>query len=171
MNIFITSPSPITSANNLCTVHLNKMYQESCQLLANAHHWIGTEHVNNVCAPFNINHPCSVWVRDSRAHYVWLVRHARRLRKLLQTEHHGYDEWFTLLADNVPTLSDSELVWPTPSTEPSWSGRNYFESCFVTYQRYLSWKYDTWQTRTDKKPISVVFVGSVPDYYRKYSVL
>lgn len=36
MNIFYTDSCPVVAANNLCKVHVNKMYQESCQLLSTA---------------------------------------------------------------------------------------------------------------------------------------
>ena len=176
MNIMISHPSPIKSARNLCLVHVNKQLQEGCQLLANAHHVEGTATSGRLCAPVQVNHPCSVWVRESKEHYRWLASHVLELFKLWR-EHsgkvHDYAKWFKHLRRNVPaSLPDSKLVWPSPSTLAEWTGRNYLEDCFTTYQRYLSWKYDEWQTRTSKRRIAVKFLnGKTPAYYLHFTTL
>jgi hypothetical protein len=152
------------------------MIQEGVQLLANAHHHEVTSFVPRLCKPAHMNHPCSVWVRSSKAHYAWLVDHVRELLYIYshyKRELHGHYKWFVQLKRNVPsTLPDSVLVTPRAVTSAEWGRRNYLEDTFITYRRYLSWKYDTWQTRTDKKRMPVEFFDSkVPSYYVKYSKL
>lgn len=84
MNIFVTDPDPIVSARELCDRHVrSKMQIESAIMLA---HCFSQEVLNE--APRTktgkvrksgkgyFKHQCSVWVRESRANFDWLVSHA-----------------------------------------------------------------------------------------------
>ena len=69
MNIFYVELEPDAAARSLCDKHVVKMPLESAQML---------------CAPFatapykrvHYNHPCTVWARESKANYEWLLDHA-----------------------------------------------------------------------------------------------
>ena len=69
MNIFYVETCPTESARALCDKHVVKMPLESAQML---------------CAPYlkapyrrvHYNHPCTVWARQSKANYEWLLDHA-----------------------------------------------------------------------------------------------
>lgn len=53
------------------------MVLESAQLLSTAMHELGAPE-----PPYrktHVNHPCSKWVRESRANYLWLIEHMREL--------------------------------------------------------------------------------------------
>jgi len=74
MNIFYLDKNPKTAAEYHNDKHVVKMILESAQMLCTAHH---------VCNPINmqlvglykathINHPSSLWVRDSEDNYRWL---------------------------------------------------------------------------------------------------
>jgi hypothetical protein len=76
MNIFVTSTDPVESAQNLDNKRVVKMVLESAQLLSNAMHYYGA---NNPYKPTHMNHPCSVWVRTSKANYLWLLQHFNAL--------------------------------------------------------------------------------------------
>jgi hypothetical protein len=72
MNIFYVDESPIVAAQSLCDKHVCKMIVESAQMLSTAHI------VNNSPAPYKaayVNHPCNIWVRQSKYHYYWLLSH------------------------------------------------------------------------------------------------
>lgn len=76
MNIFVTDIDPIQSAIVLDDKRLNKMIIESAQLLSTALNCYGIK------APYkstHINHPCNIWVRESRSNYVWLLEHYKAL--------------------------------------------------------------------------------------------
>ena len=100
MNIFVTDEDPVIAAQNLCDSHICKMCLESAQMLCSAH-WVGWKAVlspaqelkgkalkawllenipdPNLVPPYSmthVNHPCSVWVRQTEANYDWLVQHA-----------------------------------------------------------------------------------------------
>jgi hypothetical protein len=83
------------------------MCLESAQLLCNTH---------PTGAPYkhtHINHPCSIWVKESIANYNWLVSHGleicyeytRRYKKIHKTQ--SIIEW---CKSNEPKLSDVGLT-------------------------------------------------------------
>lgn len=83
MNIFATSNCPKQSAQALDNLRLAKMVLESAQMICTAlrangitHDWLYKE--------AHVNHPCSIWARETRANFVWLCRHGRECA----LEHH-----------------------------------------------------------------------------------
>jgi len=70
MNIFILDEHPTKAAQYMCDKHVIKMILESAQLLCSA---FEPGH-----APYkrtHYNHPCAVWIRQSKANYMWLMQH------------------------------------------------------------------------------------------------
>lgn len=72
--------------------HVLKMALEAAQMLSTAWHDLNSEHVpyDTETGNFYLNgkpiyrmsfiyHPCSIWVRESKDHYVWLFKHARAI--------------------------------------------------------------------------------------------
>jgi hypothetical protein len=97
MNIFVLDPDAVASARMMCDKHVVKMILESCQLLSTAHHVLDGDIVMtkgkkreyktysngnmNICRCTMINHPCTIWTRETRANYLWLWKHAHALCK------------------------------------------------------------------------------------------
>jgi len=97
MNIFVLDQLPEISAQMMCNKHVVKMVLESCQLLSTAHHVLDGDVIEvdtgkrkyktsictkkNICKATMINHPCTIWVRQTRANYLWLWKHAYALCK------------------------------------------------------------------------------------------
>jgi hypothetical protein len=97
MNIFVLDPDAATSARMMCDKHVVKMILESCQLLSTAHHVLDGEPVMtkgkkkeyktfsngnmSICRCTMINHPCTIWARETRDNYLWLWKHAHALCK------------------------------------------------------------------------------------------
>jgi hypothetical protein len=96
MNIFFVDKNPSVAAQALVDKHVVKMILESCQLLSTAHRvldghkltiiksdsprkshiWTLNDERNDVLyAATHINHPSSIWVRQSNLHYTWLYWH------------------------------------------------------------------------------------------------
>jgi len=69
MNIFVLSKNPKTCAKLHCDKHVVKMILESCQMLSTCQDYYG---IKPIYKPTHINHPCNVWVRESRSNYIWL---------------------------------------------------------------------------------------------------
>jgi hypothetical protein len=100
MNIFVINLDPVVAAQQLVDSHVTKMTVETAQMLSTAHRvldgsktlisqpnerkkhsWIhpNTSWNERLYAATHINHPCSLWVRESKQNYLWLYSHFRAL--------------------------------------------------------------------------------------------
>ena len=74
MNIFYLHEHPQLAASYVYDKHKVKMILESAQMLCTAHHVFG----NGDNVPYkqaHLNHPSTIWVRESKHHYYWLYEH------------------------------------------------------------------------------------------------
>lgn len=95
MNIFALSLNPYQCAQMHCNEHCIKMILEYFQLLSTAHRYIDRTEIiieqksnrkikryiledkyrdSLMYKATHINHPCSIWLRQSRGNYCWLYR-------------------------------------------------------------------------------------------------
>lgn len=85
MNIFVLDEDPKISAQYHCDKHVVKMILESAQLLSTAHRVLDSnlsadkEYIiidsnkqKQLYKATHINHPCSIWTRESKNNYIWL---------------------------------------------------------------------------------------------------
>lgn len=100
MNIFVLDKDPQYAAVMMCDKHVVKMIVESCQLLSTAHHVLDGKQITRVSKngrkfstyeaanllgvpPFlrctMINHPCTIWTRETVENYQWLWVHTNEL--------------------------------------------------------------------------------------------
>lgn len=83
MNIFYLHRDPKKAAVIQYNKHVVKMILESAQMLCTAHHCYGSdEQKDNV--PYkqaHLNHPSTVWARQSKTTYMWLYDHMIALGK------------------------------------------------------------------------------------------
>ena len=82
MNIFFLDKDPHIAAIYHCDKHVVKMILECAQLLYCAH-WVlnPCEVPEFAYKKTHINHPCSIWVRESIENYEWLCELAIELCK------------------------------------------------------------------------------------------
>ena len=82
MNIFLLHHDPRIAAEYHCDKHVIKMILESAQMLYCAH-WVLNPEFNKEGAykKAHMNHPCSIWVRESLDNYKWLCELALELCK------------------------------------------------------------------------------------------
>jgi hypothetical protein len=77
MNIFYLDKCPVKAAQLQYNKHVVKMILESAQMLCTAHHCYGDrDQKENV--PYkqaHLNHPSTIWARQSRSTYMWLYEH------------------------------------------------------------------------------------------------
>lgn len=72
MQIFVLSPNPYLAANDHNNKHVVKMMVETAQLLSTAHHVLdGAKAIDGIYKSTHVNHPCAVWVRQSKENYIW----------------------------------------------------------------------------------------------------
>ncbi|WP_237342885.1 pyrimidine dimer DNA glycosylase/endonuclease V [Wolbachia endosymbiont of Folsomia candida] len=91
MNIFILHEDPVIAAQMLCDKHVVKMVLETAQLLSSVFSVALEEQDSfvsitnkNVSAPYRLthkNHPCSIWARESKGNFDWLIRYGKELCK------------------------------------------------------------------------------------------
>ena len=74
MNIFYLHEHPQLAASYVYDKHKVKMILESAQMLCTAHHVFGNGH-NVPYKQAHLNHPSTIWVRESTHHYYWLYEH------------------------------------------------------------------------------------------------
>ena len=79
MNIFVLDTDIPTCAQYHCDKHVVKMITEYCQLLSTCMHTLGYEYAPY--KPTHKNHPCGVWVKESRSNYEWLWKLADEVGK------------------------------------------------------------------------------------------
>lgn len=82
MNIFILDYNPKVCAQMHCDKHVVKMILETTQMLCTIHSSYGLEAGYK---PTHLNHPCTIWARESKSNYLWLCE--------LLTELHNEWQW------------------------------------------------------------------------------
>ena len=71
MNIFVLDKNPSIAASMHCDKHVPKMILETAQMLSTAHHVYDTPQAPLVYKKAYLNHPCTIWIRESKANYGW----------------------------------------------------------------------------------------------------
>lgn len=82
MNIFFLDKDPVIAASYLCTAHLNKMILESAQLLSTTCNVLINNQTDGLYKSTHINHPSSMWLRQSLGNCIWLYNHAKEMNNI-----------------------------------------------------------------------------------------
>lgn len=125
MNVFCLDNDPVKAAQLMCDKHLPKMIVESAQMLANCFSLDKLEQSaprsqkGNARKHSYYNHPCSKWVRASKANYDWLVTHAltlcrERTYRNPDCRKHFTEEFIWWCSDHTPDNMDYRNNNPTP---------------------------------------------------------
>jgi hypothetical protein len=77
MNIFILSEDAEECAKMMCDKHVVKMPTESLQMLSTIADHLGYENVP--FKPVMLNHPCTIWARESQQNFSFLLTHTAAL--------------------------------------------------------------------------------------------
>ena len=120
MNIFMLDNDPAIAAKYHCDSHVIKMILESAQLLATAIN--ETQGNGKQVMPYkstHVNHPCNIWVRESRDNALWLVELAYalnaeyRYRYRRTVNHKSYDMLTaTQIKRRIKSLPDAGFTSP-----------------------------------------------------------
>lgn len=129
MNIFCTDLNPKISAISIDDSRISKMITESAQMIANC---FSLEQLKdapktktgNIRKHSYYNHPCSIWVRQSRANCMWLIKHTismedERINKRGYKPHFSmlFIEWALKKIDIIPWKSDKLIEFPIAISE------------------------------------------------------
>lgn len=75
MNIFVTDPCPIISAQALDNKRIVKMVLETAQLLSSAIFINSGILYDEIYRPTHKKHPCTIWTSSSLGNWEWLLEH------------------------------------------------------------------------------------------------
>lgn len=78
MNIFVLDNNPVIAAQMQCDRHVVKMVLESAQMLCTTVSLFGGEAQYRKA---HVNHPCTIWARETLGNFIWLCDHGMALAK------------------------------------------------------------------------------------------
>jgi hypothetical protein len=115
MNIFCTDSNPIISGVSLDDTRISKLITESAQMIANCFTLEQLEDApktktGNVRKHSYYNHPCSIWVRKSKANFHWLIFHAFAMENE-RINCRGYKPHFCMSFIDWAWNSTSTIPW------------------------------------------------------------
>ena len=96
MNIFVLDTEPRVAARYHHDIHVKVMVKEAAQMLSVAHRMLN-DHPRDVYEITHVNHPCSKWVRESEANYLWLYDLFRYLAEEYKLRFHKQHKSYMLL--------------------------------------------------------------------------
>jgi hypothetical protein len=139
------------------------MIVEYAQMLSAAHHCLGTpSYAEKLYKKTHVNHPCSVWVRESSDHYDWLfdllvacgLEYEHRFGKI----HKTITNYEQLLSKTPTALKVRGWVEPPKCMFDEYKAGTTIEA----YCRFIEAKYIDWSTRTDKRKMPVKWTNRKP---------
>ena len=101
MNIFATDLNPYKSAAVQIDKHVVKMCVESLQMISAIMHLLG---INAPYKSVMLNHPCTIWARQTSTNFAWLVVHAHALCEEYTRRYgkvHSVEKNLILYRDNI----------------------------------------------------------------------
>ena len=110
MNIFVLDKDIEKSAKAHCNPHVVKMPLETAQLLCTARHELGESADTIPYRKTHVNHPCSIWARESLYNYVWLCRFGVALCK-------EYTHRYGKVHSCQHTLEHAKMIFPPSNGE------------------------------------------------------
>lgn len=163
MNIFALDKDPIVAAQLQCNKHTVKMILESAQMLSTAQrmldgklqkkpsksgktmvkHWALPDHRDDILyKAVHINHPCTIWTRETSDNYLW---HYEHFVALCDEYTHRYGkthlsdtllrEYLSQLPNNIPDAPKTPFAVAMGSNpecivdgDPVLSYRNYYKT-------------------------------------------
>ena len=150
MNIFVLDRDVDVAAQWHVDRHVVKMPLETAQMLCTAHRELdGDEYADKVglYKKAYINHPCSIWARETSKNYYWLLRHFLALGDeysfRYDKEHKSVDSLYILLSQlpqNIPLNAMTPVAQAMPDEykdeDPVKAYRNY---C-IAEKTYAKWE-------------------------------
>jgi hypothetical protein len=107
MNIFVLSLCPMLCAKMHCDKHVVKMITEYGQLLSTCHHVMNSSPPDNLFKKCFVNHPCSIWLRESASNYRWLYNlffHLCKEYTYRYSKIHKTDQRLSTILNEIPDM-------------------------------------------------------------------
>tara|TARA_R110002050_G_scaffold75215_2_gene161327 strand:+ start:9313 stop:9876 length:564 start_codon:yes stop_codon:yes gene_type:complete len=153
MNIFVLSECPKQSAKWMLDKHVVKMPTESMQMLSTI---LTNLNIDAPYKPVMLNHPCTIWARESKHNFLWLMEHTMALCKEYTVRYgrkHKVEETYNEYEDK---LYNASLLLPDigltefAQAMPDECKRETITKSYQTYYLEKKWEFATWKT---KEPI------------------
>lgn len=151
MNIFVIDEDPYKAAMHMHDKHVVKMVLESAQLICTTRRLLGDDNPM-LYKITHINHPCTIWARESVQNYLWLCRHFKALCEEYTYRYgrtHVCERFIPIMCDELKyplndwPLTTFRLAMPEKykTDDPVQSYRNYYlgekiQKKFWTKRRY-----------------------------------
>lgn len=161
MNIFFLDKCPIKSAQQHCDKHIVKMIVEYAQMLSTTHRIIDDYHNPLLYKKAFVNHPMTIWVRQSSANYFYLFlmwsqctfEYSKRYNK-----RHKSTELYNLLSKEPQNFKSKYWTTPPQCMPEIYKRKNYIAGYRAFYigekSRFAKWKTNnipTWYKKGLKK--------------------
>lgn len=147
MNIFVSNSCPVKSAQFLDTLRCNKMILESAQMLSTALRQHGADD-SILYKTTHLNHPMSIWCRENKSNYTWLLEHMEALAKEYYRRrgkwHLSYTKLFTILKRGAQYLPDGQLT-PFPNCAANKSKGVCFKHIPDVHEAYRLYLNERWK--------------------------
>jgi hypothetical protein len=112
MNIFVTSSNPIKCAKFLDNKRVVKMCLETAQMLSTALYFHGYNK-NDIYKKTHVNHPCTIWARENKSNFKWLLKHFKALcdeYTLRYNKVHKSYRLFNVFNNNINLLPNGAIT-------------------------------------------------------------
>ena len=139
MNRFVLDENPQKAAMYHNDKHVVKMCLEEAQMLSTAHHMsfsgITEDFASRIYKATHVNHPCSIWVRQSEQNYLWALSLFESLCAEYTYRYGKVHKSFSLypLLSQIPSHMPSIGLTPFPQAMPEYCKR---QSSVEAYQAY-----------------------------------
>lgn len=146
MNIFVLDEDVELSARYHCDSHIVKMPLETAQLLSTARLESGCSSYVSYTAT-HVNHPCSVWARESMDNYLWLCNLGVELCREFQYRYgkvHGCQRIISECIDdpaNIPSNGMTPFALAMPNEYKTDDAVESYRNYYNAEKRHLfKWK-------------------------------
>ena len=115
MNIFVLSENPKEAAAMMLDKHVVKMPTESMQMLSTISTHLGYD------SPYKsvmLNHPCTVWARESQDNFQWLIDHCKYLCEEYTLRYNKVHKVETTLEEYYDTFKEVKTYLPRVGLTP-----------------------------------------------------
>ena len=155
MNIFAVHKCPTESARALPDKLIVKMPLETAQMLSTAHRILSPHEyceIKGIYKPAFVNHPCTIWARETHENYRWLLIHFITLCEEYYLRYAKYHASSTKLYDGLArfpmNLQEGGLTNFAQAMPNKYKHKNHI----TAYRQYMIAEkyYAKWEKGTNK---------------------
>ena len=149
MNIFYVYPDPADAAICLPDKLVVKMPLESAQMLSTAHRVLNGDEwcdFNGIYKTAHINHPCSIWARESLQNYTWLYYHfyalCQEYTNRYDRQHLSFTKLNHILCEapiNIPDIGLTTMPQAMPDEYKNSDPVKAYRDYVVNEKHYAQW--------------------------------